>query len=97
MAFNKSSVDFSVNDLRKGSLGGNDLFGGVNLGLFIDHGNYGTSIDWHNWASQSKQTYFPSANPADASAPWIALSEFRFGGGNLKWMAVVSCNSLHDE
>lgn len=95
--FIKGSTDFSVNDLRKGSLGGNDLFGSVNLGLFIDHGNYGTSIDWHSWASQSEQTYFASANPADASAPWIALSEFGFGGGNLKWMAILACNCLHDD
>ena len=97
MGFNKGSTDFSVNDLKKSSLGGSDLFGGVNLGLFIDHGNYGTSVEQHNYMSQSKQTYFASANPADASAPWIALSEFGFGGaGNLKWMAILACNSLHD-
>jgi hypothetical protein len=95
--FKKGSTDFSVNDLKKGSLGGSDLFGGVNLGLFIDHGSYGTSVEQHSYMSQSKQTYFASANPADASAPWIALSEFGFGGaGNLKWMAILACNSLRD-
>lgn len=96
--FKKGSTDFRINDLKKSSLGGSDLFGGVNLGLFIDHGNYGTSVEQHNYMSQSKQTYFASANPADAAAPWIALSEFGFGGaGNLKWMAILACSSLRDE
>jgi len=97
MGFKKGSTDFSVNDLKKSSLGGSDLFGGVNLGLFIDHGSFGTSVEQHNYMSQSKQTYFASANPADGSAPWIALSEFGFGGaGNLKWIGILACNSLHD-
>jgi hypothetical protein len=97
LGFKKGSSDFSVNDLIQNSLGGNDLFGTVNLGLFIDHGSYGTTIEHHIWMAQSLQTYFPSANPSDASNPWIALSEFGFGGGNLRWMAILACNSLHDD
>ena len=96
LGFNKSGAKLSINELKKGSLGGNDLFGSVNLGLFINHGSYGTSLDYHSFASQTKQTYFSSDNPADASAPWIALGEFGFGGGNLRWMAILACNSLQD-
>ncbi len=96
LGFNKSGTNLSVVELKKSSLGGGDLFGTVNLGLFIDHGNYGTSLDYHSFASQSKQTYFTSDNPADSSSPWIALGEFGFGGGNLRWMGILACNSLED-
>lgn len=96
LGFNFSGSVFRINQLRSASLGGNELFGTVNLGLFMDHGGYGTSLDWHSWASQTYQTYFASDNSADAASPWIAMSEFGFGG-NLRWMAVLACNSLRDD
>lgn len=96
VGFNFDGNLFRVNDLRAASLGGKGMFGNVNLGLFMDHGSYGTSLDYHSWASQTYQTYFPSDNPADASNPWIALSEFGLGG-NLRWMAILACNSLRDQ
>ncbi len=97
LGFNKTGASLSHAELKKASLGGSNLFGGVNLGIFLSHGSYGTSLDYHSFANQSLQTYFVSDNPADSSNPWIALSEFGFGGGNLRWMAVLACNSLRDE
>ncbi len=97
LSFNKSGTNLLARELKKSSLGGSNLFAGVNIGYFSDHGSFGTSLDWHNYASQSQQTYFPSDNPADSSNPWIALSEFGFGGTNLLWMAIDACNSLHDD
>jgi hypothetical protein len=94
MSFNKSGTNLTVREMRKTSLGGDSLFGQVNLGFFLDHGSYGTTTDFHTFANQSKQTYFPSDNSADNSNPWIGLSEFGFDGGNLRWMAMLPCNSL---
>lgn len=96
LGFNFSGSVFRINDLIAASIGGNEMFGRVNLGLFMDHGSYGTSLDYHSWASQTYQTYFASDNSADAASPWIAMSEFGFGG-NLRWMAVLACNSLQDQ
>lgn len=47
-------------------------------------------------ANQSFQTYFPSDNSADASAPWIRMSELGFGG-SLRWMGFLACNNLRDQ
>jgi len=96
LGFNFSSGLFTLNDLRSASLGGNEMFGNVNLGLFIDHGAYGTSADFHSDASQTKEIYFPSDNPADGGSPWLRLSEFGLGG-SLRWMAILACNSLRDQ
>lgn len=95
-SFNLSGSTIHVNDLRRASLGGNEIFGNVNIGLFIDHGSYGTSQDVHSDANFSLQTYLMSDNPSDASAPWLRLSEFGMGG-NLRWMAILACNTLRDQ
>ncbi|MEI9960302.1 MAG: DUF6345 domain-containing protein [Limisphaerales bacterium] len=96
--FKKEGADGSlrINDLRRASLGGNEIFGDVNIGFFIGHGSYGTSADNHSDASGSRQTYFPSDNSADAGAPWLRLSELGLGG-NLRWMAILACNTLRDQ
>jgi len=94
LQFNKSGGNLQLNDIRSTSLGGSSLFGTVNLGLFVDHGNYGTSMEYHADSANTMQTYFASDNPADAASPWIRLSEFGFDGGNLRWMAILACDSL---
>lgn len=96
VGFNFSGGLFRINNLRSASLGGTEMFGNVNLGLFMDHGSYGTSPDYHSDASESLETYFASDNSADASAPWIRMSEFGFGG-SLRWVAVLACNCLIDQ
>src|SRR5665213_297126 len=95
-SFNLSGATIHVNDLRSASLGGNEIFGNVNVGLFIDHGDYGTSLDYNADANESYQTYFTSDNPSDASASWLRLSEFVLGG-NLRFMAILACNTLRDD
>lgn len=92
--FNLSSSTLRQNNLRSASYGGNEIFGQVNLGLFIDHGSYGTSIDYN--FNQAKDTYLPGDNPSDTGAPWLGLSEFGLGG-NLRWMAILACNALRDQ
>lgn len=94
-SFNLSGSIIHVNDLRSASLGGNEIFGNVNVGLFIDHGNYGTSADMNPDANGSLMTYMSSDNPSDRSAPWLRLSEFGFGG-NLRFMGILACNPLCD-
>jgi hypothetical protein len=96
IGFNLPGNQLRKNDLRSASLGGNEKFGDVNLGLFIGHGTYGTSVDYNTDASESLETYFPSDNPADAGAPWIRLSECGFGG-NLRWVALLTCFTLRDD
>lgn len=95
-SFNLSGSTLHVNDLRKATLGGNEIFGQVNLGLFIDHGTYGSSLDYNSDANQSLQTYLASDNPSDGSAPWLRLSEFGTGG-NLRWLGILACNILRNQ
>ena len=92
--FNLSSTTLRQNNLRSASYGGNEIFGQVNLGLFIDHGSYGTSIDYN--FNQAKDTYLPGDNSSDTGAPWLGLSEFGLGG-NLRWMAILACNVLRGQ
>ena len=75
-SFNLSGSTIRLNYLRSASLGGSEIFGNVNIGLFIDHGSYGTSPDYNSYANWAYETYLPSDNPVDASAPWLSLSEF---------------------
>ncbi len=97
LSFNKSGTNLMAVELKNSSLGGSNLFANVNIGYFSDHGEFGTTIDWHNWAGQSLQTYFPSDNPSDSSAPWIGFSEFGFSGGSLRWIAFDTCFSVHHD
>lgn len=97
MDFHKFDNNLSKNELIRNDLigySGSNLFNRVNLGLFMSHGNFGTTLDFSAAAGQSKQTYFAVGgnNPANS---WIRLSDFRFGD-NLRWMAVLACNSLED-
>ena len=62
--------------------------------MFIDHGSYGTTIDYN--FNQAKDTYLPGDNPSDTGAPWLGLSEFGLGG-NLRWMAILACNILRGQ
>jgi hypothetical protein len=96
VGFNLPGDQFRISDLRRSNLGGNEKFGTVNLGLFITHGSYGTSPDFHADVSQTLQTYSTSDNSADASAPWIRMSEYGFGG-SLRRMGLLTCNNLRDE
>ena len=95
--FNKSDQNLLAAELKRNDLGvgGSNIFNQVNVGLFMAHGNYGSSIDFSATANQSLQTYFCSGNTNDLAAPWIRLSEFKFGN-NLRWMGLLACNSLRD-
>lgn len=98
MGFHKSDNNLTKNELIRNDLAGysgSNLFNRVNLGLFMSHGNFGTTLDFSPAAGQSKQTYFPAGgnNPPNS---WIRLSDFRFGD-NLRWMAILACNSLQED
>jgi hypothetical protein len=89
--FNKKNGEITFWDLARSDLyGGSNLFNQVDLGLFMAHGNYGTTLDYHRSASNSLQTYFPIGSQSNM---WIRLSDFRFGN-RLKWMAILACYSL---
>jgi hypothetical protein len=87
----------SVNSIRRADLGigGGELFTHCTVGLWISHGTYETKPDLAPGASGAMLTCWPSSNPSDASSPWLRMCQFGFGG-NLKWMAILACNSLCD-
>ncbi len=89
--------DLSANSVRRSDQGynGGEIFTQGTIGLFMAHGNFGSDPDYSKGANGGLQTYFPSCNPNDGSNPWIRLCQLGFGG-NLKWMAILACNSLCD-
>jgi hypothetical protein len=93
----KRNEDLSANSVRRSDQGynGGEIFTQGTIGYFMAHGNYGSDPDYSHGANGGLQTYFPSCNPNDASNPWIRMCQFGFGG-NLKWMAILACNSLCD-
>jgi hypothetical protein len=95
--YNLSDTNLPVSDLRRSDsgVGGADIMAGVNIGLFISHGCFGTSPDGSPGSSMRKLTYFPSGNSSDSSNPWLRMSQIGFGG-QLKWAAIMACNSLCD-
>jgi hypothetical protein len=88
---NLKGIDLKRDDF---GIGGNNLFNQVNIGLFMAHGLYGTSLDFTPAAGQTYQTYMGLGAAVDAADPWIRLSEFKFGGGQLRWMGILACNIL---
>jgi hypothetical protein len=97
LAYERHDDALSVASMRRADLGigGGEIFTEATLGLFIAHGTYETDPDYASGASGSKLTVWPSANANDASSPWLRMCQFGFGG-NLKWMAILACNSLCD-
>lgn len=97
-AFNKNGKDVRTIELRRSDLGigGGNLFNQVNLGMILAHGSYGTSLDFSaSSGGGSLQTYLGVDGTNNAADPWIRLSDFWFDG-NLRWMAIMACNTLRD-
>ncbi|HET7624562.1 MAG TPA: FlgD immunoglobulin-like domain containing protein [Verrucomicrobiae bacterium] len=99
LEFQKFNDLLPINSVRRSDQGynGDEIFTRATVGLFMDHGSYGTTLDYNPGASGSFQTYFPSGNPNDGTgeSSWLRLCQFGFGG-NLKWMAILACNSICD-
>lgn len=75
-------------------VGSSTPFNGVNLGLLILHGTYGTSPDYTT-GRPVRQIYLPIASGAAVS--YLRMSQMSLGGdqtNGLKWMAILACNSL---
>ena len=92
-----ASIELKRSDLN---VGGSNIFNQVNLGLFLGHGAYGTSIDFTQPAGQSLQTYVPVSGVNNPANTWIRLSEFKFGSGSssqLRWMGLIDCWLLRDD
>jgi hypothetical protein len=87
----KPDDKLAISDLR----GSSTPFNGVNFGLLLVHGTYGTSPDYA--ANQCRQMYFPIAS--GGSATYLRMSGMNLGGAGgsgLKWMAIFSCFSLYN-
>jgi len=84
-----------ANDMRRSDkgYGGGELFTTANIGLFLDHGDYGTDPDYSPGSSGSKQTYFRCSSDSGDNG-WLRMCQIGFGG-NLKWMGILACNSLN--
>lgn len=97
LAFERFNEDLTAQSMRRSDLGigGGEVFTQATIGLFIDHGTFGTDIDFSAGCNKAMVTYFPSGDPGSALDPWIRMGQFGFGG-NLKWMAILACNSLCD-
>jgi len=99
LAFQKFDDLLPINSIRRSDqgYGGGEIYTQAAIGLFMDHGSYGTTLDYNPGASGSYQTYFPSGCSTDGTAEssWLRMCQFGFGG-SLKWMAILACNSLCD-
>ena len=82
--------------LRKPAKGGTSKFNSVNIGLLVGHGIHGESIDNVATNTGAFQTYFPIYKTGNTNYDWARLSECEFGSANLRWMAIYSCNMLHE-
>lgn len=94
MKFNKPDGNLDGMELKRADsgIGGSNLFNQVNLGLFVTHGFYGSTVDYSTTASQSLQTYLLLGGKHPPGS-YIRLSEFHFDG-DLRWMALMACDSL---
>jgi FlgD Ig-like domain/Bacterial Ig domain len=93
--YDRADDTLYVNDMRRSDLGygGGELFTTATLGLFLDHGDYGTDPDYNPGSSGSKETYFRSDNDSGDNG-WLRMCQIGFGG-SLKWMGILACNSLN--
>lgn len=94
--FYRGNFDLTASHLRSPQYGGSGIFNDVNIGLLIGHGVYGITPDWTISGSGPLQSYYPVWSGGNGY-DWVRLSEFGFGGPNLRWMAMLSCNNLQDD
>jgi hypothetical protein len=92
-----SRLNLVDNQLTTSSLTGSETpFNQVNLGVLMDHGTYGTSLDYSANSSGCLQMYFPITS--GDGAQYVRMSQMYFGGygtNGLKWMAIFACHSLY--
>ena len=93
--YSRSDSLLHANDMRRSDqgYGGGELFTTSEIGLFLDHGDYGTDPDYNPGSSGSKQTYFRCSSDGGDNG-WLRMCQIGFGG-NLKWMGILACNSLN--
>ena len=88
----KGDNQLNISDL----IGSGSPFNNVNLGVFIGHGIYGSSLDYT--ANECKQMYFPVTS--GSSAQYLRMSQMNLGGpgaNGLKWFAMLACYSLYQQ
>jgi len=88
--FVQSDDQWSIGNMR----GSGTPFNGVNVGVYMGHGVYGTSPDYS--AGGCKQMYFPVTS--GTGAQYLRMSEMSLGGAGtngLKWMSLIACHSLY--
>lgn len=86
-SFLKGDGQWTATDIKKSSLGGNQIFDTVNMGLLLTHGSYATTAEDDN----VKYTYV-WLGPNN----YVRLSDMEFGDSTtLKWMTIHACNILH--
>jgi hypothetical protein len=92
---NNSTPALHANDMRRSDqgYGGGELFTTANIGLFMNHGNYGTDPDYSAGSSGSRQTYFRISTDGGDNG-WLRMCQIGFGG-ELKWLGILACNSLN--
>jgi hypothetical protein len=95
VSYVRSDSLLHAQDMRRSDqgYGGSELFTTAEIGLFLDHGNYGTDPDYSPGSSGSKQTYFRCSSDSGDNG-WLRMCQIGFGG-DLKWMGILACNSLN--
>jgi hypothetical protein len=93
LAFENFDDLLTASSIRRADQGGGEVFAQANIGIFVDHGDYGTDPDYSAGASGSTQTYFASPFPGSGNDPWVRMCQFGFGNSN-RWMTILACNSL---
>ncbi len=93
--YSRSDSLLHANDMRRSDqgYGGSELFTTAEIGLFLDHGSYGTDPDYNPGSSGSYQTYFRCSSDSGDNG-WLRMCQIGFGG-DLKWLGILACNSLN--
>lgn len=83
-----------VSDFIGIPFGGNGVFEDGDIGLYIGHGIYSRNVIP---GLGTHQAYTPIYNRAANTMEWADQLRMLFGaGGNLKWMAMYTCNFFRD-
>ena len=81
MQYEKNDSGLHAQDMRRNddSYFGSQLFTTAEIGLFLDHGDYGDNPDYNQGSSMSKQTYFRCSYDG-ADSGWLRMCQIGFGG-----------------
>lgn len=88
--FKLGNEQWSPNDIKSLTKGGNSIFKDVNFGILDTHGDYGTFPEING----IYYTYLALYDETNHGS-YLKLSDMAFGSPTAKWMTLLSCNMLN--